>query len=92
MPAIIKRIDSKVELSTINRFPTKISNIESRSDFFRPKCSVKEVKVRKQRIEEMKTRVEKKTKVDLYSQRKSAEENELANEMNGYSGIYNLLS
>ena len=66
-------------------------NIESRSDFFRPKFSVKNVKTTKDMIIAMNTRVEKKIRLDLYSQRKSADVKELANEMKGYSEMYYFL-
>jgi hypothetical protein len=59
-------------------------NTESSSDLFRPKFSVKKVKAMKDMIIAMNTRMEKKMSNDLYSQRKSADTKELANEVNGY--------
>ena len=81
---MIRNIDSKLELSKIKRFPIKMRNIESSSDLFRPKFSVKKVKAIKDMIIAMNTKVEKKMSSDLYSQRKSTDAKELANEVNGY--------
>ena len=81
---MMRHIDSKFEFSKINRFPIKMRNTESSSDLFRPKFSVKKVKAMKDMIIAMNTRVEKKMSSDLYSQRKSADTKELANEVNGY--------